>query len=122
MASAYTITGATTIKRNADGAFIPTDPANKDFVEYEAWVAAGNVADPAPVPPKPTMISAGDFLARFTAAEEQAIQGAAATNVGIALGLTMGLAKGQIALVGDPTVTAWMNALVTANCITSARM
>ena len=35
------------IKRNADGAFIPKDPANTDYQEYLEWVAAGNTAEAA---------------------------------------------------------------------------
>ena len=33
----------------ADGATIPPDPANADWREYQAWIAAGGV--PTPVPP-----------------------------------------------------------------------
>lgn len=42
------ITGgeASCIKRLADNAFIPFDPANVDYVEYLAWVAEGNEAQP----------------------------------------------------------------------------
>ena len=39
------------IKRIADNAFIPFDPANVDYVAYLAWVAAGNVPTPADEPP-----------------------------------------------------------------------
>ena len=35
------------IKRLADNAFIPFDPANTDYQEYLAWVAEGNQPTPA---------------------------------------------------------------------------
>jgi len=46
----YTLTSDTTILRS-DGASIPPDPANRDYAEYLAWIAAGNT--PTPVPPQP---------------------------------------------------------------------
>lgn len=60
----YTLTDTTTIKRDADGAMIPADPANRDYQEYLAWVAAGNT--PAQVP--------GPTLAQVTATLEAATQ------------------------------------------------
>jgi len=36
-----------TIKRLADNAFIPFDPANTDYQEYLEWIAAGNQPLPA---------------------------------------------------------------------------
>ena len=41
------ITGseASCVKRLADNAFIPFDPANTDYQSYLAWVAEGNTAE-----------------------------------------------------------------------------
>lgn len=36
------------VLRTADQAFIPFDPANRDYAEYQAWLAADNTPDPAP--------------------------------------------------------------------------
>jgi hypothetical protein len=36
------------IQRVSDDAFIPTDPDNTDFLEYQKWLAAGNT----PLPPE----------------------------------------------------------------------
>lgn len=71
-------------------------------------------------PPKPTLINPGDFLARFTPTEQGCVQQAAITNAQIALGLTMGLARGAIDLKG-PLLAPWMAALVSAGCLTSQR-
>ncbi len=40
------------VKRIADNAFIPFDPANRDYTEYLEWLSKGNV----PLPPdEPTL-------------------------------------------------------------------
>tara|TARA_R100000458_G_C8179767_1_gene177231 strand:+ start:357 stop:521 length:165 start_codon:yes stop_codon:yes gene_type:complete len=33
------------IKRKADGAFIPFDDNNRDYVSYKEWLAAGNTPE-----------------------------------------------------------------------------
>jgi hypothetical protein len=35
------------VKRVADNAFIPFDPANTDYAEYLKWLEAGNTPLPA---------------------------------------------------------------------------
>jgi hypothetical protein len=43
-----------TVQRMRDNAFVPFDPANRDYQEYLAWKAEGNEPDPAPEPHTPT--------------------------------------------------------------------
>ncbi len=43
----YKLTKHTSIQRLADNASIPADPANYDYAEYLAWLAAGNTPEPA---------------------------------------------------------------------------
>jgi uncharacterized protein (DUF2062 family) len=45
---------ATCIKRIADNAFIPFDPANTDYAAYLAWLSSGNV----PLPPDEVGVTA----------------------------------------------------------------
>ena len=74
-----------------------------------------------PALPNPTVITSIAFLDRFTPAEQAAVQAAAAaapTTLGV--GLTTGLAAGTIDLI-SPVLKVWMNGLVTAGAITSAR-
>lgn len=47
---AYYTTPDGYIQRTSDGAMIPADPTNADYVAYEAWVAAGNTAPAYPNP------------------------------------------------------------------------
>lgn len=62
---AYKLTGYGA-QRLADGAFIPNDPRNQDWREYQAWLAKGNVpelADPPPPAPKDELAEIKDRLA-----------------------------------------------------------
>jgi len=41
------------VLRTADQAWIPADPANRDWEEYREWVNKGNTPDPYVPPPEP---------------------------------------------------------------------
>lgn len=45
--------GSDTIRRLADGAGIPPDPKNADYVAYLEWLAKGGIPEAADVPPAP---------------------------------------------------------------------
>jgi hypothetical protein len=45
----------TMIQRDEDGAFIPFDEDNVDYVEYLRWLDAGNTPNPPPANPTPPM-------------------------------------------------------------------
>jgi hypothetical protein len=79
----------------------------------------GSVA--APATPR-TVISAAEFQARFSDAEQGAIWAAAAKDPSgqIGAGLTRGLTAGQIDLAA-PALKAWLDALVAAGALTAAR-
>jgi len=50
--------------RIADGAWVPNDLANRDWVEYQDWLADGGVPDPyvPPVEPEPVPPPGADVL------------------------------------------------------------
>jgi hypothetical protein len=44
----YQLTAGDIVIRTADMASIPNDPANRDWIEYQDWLADGGVPDPVP--------------------------------------------------------------------------
>ena len=66
-----------TIQRASDKAFVPNDPANRDWVDYQAWLDGGNTPDPyvAPeqLPPQaaPETVALYDHENRLRALEGQ---------------------------------------------------
>jgi hypothetical protein len=52
--------------RAEDGATIPNDTDNKDWVEYQEWLDAGGVPDPYVQPAIEPIKNTSDFIARFT--------------------------------------------------------
>jgi hypothetical protein len=50
--AAYALTANPNIvTHTATGSSIPADPANRDWQQYQQWLATGGVPDPAPAPP-----------------------------------------------------------------------
>lgn len=116
----YQLTQGGAVIRSQDGAVIPAAPANADYRAYLAWVAAGNTADPAPVPPVVTALPSDAWMARFTPAEQAAVWTAAAVHAQIGVGLTMGLARGVVDLA-SPTLQTWLDLCISAGAVTSDR-
>lgn len=50
------------IERVDDGAFIPINPANRDYRAFEQWLAEGNsISPPLPAPPGPAPLPEPDI-------------------------------------------------------------
>ena len=56
----YQLTAYDSVTRTADGASIPNDPANRDRIEYDKWLADGGVPDPYVPPPEVPPVPAQD--------------------------------------------------------------
>ncbi|MFZ5566656.1 MAG: hypothetical protein ACOY95_06610 [Pseudomonadota bacterium] len=46
----YKLTTSGAVQRLSDGAFIPVDTGNVDYLDYQSWVSEGNLAIPADQP------------------------------------------------------------------------
>lgn len=59
----YQLTRTTGVTRLADGAVIPADKGNRDWLEFEAWIASGNAPKAAPDVPDlvPQVVKSGNF-------------------------------------------------------------
>lgn len=111
--------------KDPSGAVWGYDPADQSALIQTAqgagWVdISGSWPPAAPPPSAPTTISTWDFLHRFTASEQLAIQSACSATPSVGLYLTKGLAAGMVDLT-SPDVPLWLNALVAAGAITQAR-
>jgi len=49
----YQLTAGTEILRLIDSAYIPADPDNTDYQNYQQWLDDGNTPEPAPPAPAP---------------------------------------------------------------------
>ncbi|MEO0035404.1 MAG: hypothetical protein RLZZ501_1427 [Pseudomonadota bacterium] len=59
---AYRLTSTTNIIRLTDGAIIPADPTNLDYVAYLAWIEAGGVPEPVPANANAALLAQLDAL------------------------------------------------------------
>lgn len=117
----YKLLASGQISRLSDNAVIPTDTRNTDFKEYQQWLAAGNIPQPAdPVPVEWPKLSARDFLALFTQEEKLAIKAATRANDEIGLWYDEMLAS-QFITGEDPDTGRGLMALLSGGLLTSAR-
>lgn len=57
------------VQRLSDGAFIPDDPRNHDWRDYQAWLAKGNVPQLADPPPPLAKDEIAELKTRIAALE-----------------------------------------------------
>lgn len=105
--------------RLADGASIPHDPENRDYVEYLQWLSEGNEPEPADLPPAPplqTKFSSVEFLELFPEEEQLAVVSAAMVDAQVKLFYDKMLGADYVDLE-DPRTIAGIQALQAAGLI-----
>jgi hypothetical protein len=121
----YQLTTGNTILRLSDNAFIPTDPANRDYQAYLAWLAEGNEALPAPSPPAP----GPDYQAFWESLMASSLYAAIRQQSMVSLPMNT-LGTEFIALLGDAkagrpyeaAIQASMNAILSTGTFTSEQL
>ena len=92
----YQLTTGTSIIRLSDNAFIPASSDNRDYREYQEWLAKGNTPLPAPAPAPP----GPDYVAFWDALTTSTIYAAIRTQSMASLPMNT-FATELIALLGD---------------------
>ena len=118
----YQLTTGNSILRLADNAFIPPDPANRDYAEFLAWLDAGNTPEPAPAPPPPPP----SYTAFWDALLVSSVYASIRTQSMASLPMNT-LATEFIALIGDAkagrpneaAIQASINAILSTGSFTS---
>ena len=121
----YQLTTSTSIIRLSDGAFIPAAPGNRDYAEYQAWLAKGNtpLPAPAPAPPGPDYIAFWDALTTstiYTAIREQSFTSLPMNTLATELIALLGDAKAGRA--NETAIQASMAAILTTGTFTTAQL
>lgn len=118
------IPNSSLILRLSDGASIPPDPANRDFREYQRWLAQGNTPQPAPSPEPSTEPDFTGFLDLILVSDlYQSIVAQSSTNSAVNTGLTVTMGALILASNGRPNVDglqAGINLLFSALTYTPA--
>ena len=98
----YRLTTGTSVIRAADQATIPNDPLNRDWQDYQAWLAHGNAPDPAPAIP----VVVPDAISRW-----QAMQVMLATPSAVhpPPATLFGDVQAIVTATGGPMQLAWAN-------------
>lgn len=61
------------VQRISDGAFIPDDPRNHDWRDYQAWLAKGNTPQAADPPPPLAKDEIAELKTRIAALETKLV-------------------------------------------------
>ena len=121
----YQLTSGDTIVRLSDNAYIPQAPGNRDYAEYQAWLAKGNtpLPAPAPAPPGPDYIAFWDALTTstiYTAIREQSFTSLPMNTLATELIALLGDAKAGRA--NEAAIQASMAAILATGTFTEAQL